>query len=89
MDDSQKERKTKPIIRVCLKCQKPYSSGQKGCENCGCELAEECPGCGESFDKSFGGINPRRRVRYCPNCLEEVLEPFAFILRKLDSNKER
>ena len=77
MDAQQKESKAKPMIRVCLRCLKPYKNDQRGCENCGCELSSECPLCNEPFDKSFGGVNPRRRVKHCPYCLEEIIEPFS------------
>ena len=72
MDAQQEESKAKPMIRVCLRCLKPYKNDQRGCENCGCELAAKCPSCDEPFDKSFGGVNPRRRVKHCPNCLEDI-----------------
>ena len=73
MNDKKKEPKPKPIIKVCPKCNAAYKNDLKGCQSCGCELMDKCPSCNEPFDN----VNPRRKVKYCPQGPIEIIDPIA------------
>lgn len=92
MNEKKKEPKAKPAFKVCPLCKEPYKKDLRGCQSCGRELIDKCPSCKEPFYN----INPRKKVKYCPQCRNEIIDPIAvetlrdlgLLSEKEDTNKE-